>query len=292
MVLEIEDSVDRGLSAVESQEAISAAVLLSTYNGEQYLREQLDSLIDQSHQNIVVHVRDDGSTDGTVAILQGYQSHFPEKFKVYIGDNLGSSASFYWLLENVRADVYFFCDQDDVWFRSKVEQHLERYRVQIEPEMVFSDLEIMGARLGSGKNTLLSLQKMDPDYLVRSVIRMLCQNPVAGCAMSLNHAAKEQIFKLGPMPGKVVHDHWFAVVTAMYGSVYFLPQPLICYRLHADNQIGSQTFNFGYVMKKLMNMRATILYDLRLLGSLPKADRPSLLNYIVVKVLANLKRIF
>lgn len=284
--------MDRGLSALESQEAISAAVLLSTYNGEQYLREQLDSLIDQSHQNIVVHVRDDGSTDGTVAILQGYQSRFPEKFKVYIGDNLGSSASFYWLLENVRADVYFFCDQDDVWFRSKVEQHLSCYSGESHPEMVFSDLEIMRMNDGSGKNTLLSLQKMDPCYLVNSITRMLCQNPVAGCAMSLNYAARKKIFDLGPIPVGVVHDHWFAVVTSICGSIFFLPAPLIYYRLHADNQIGSQTFNFDYVMKKIVNLNATILYDLRLLSGLPKSYRPSILTYIAVKVIANLRRIF
>ena len=288
----IGDNVVTRTSSENTGQSMCAVVLLSTYNGEQYLQEQLDSLIDQSHKNLMVHVRDDGSTDGTVEIIKDYQARFPGLFKAYIGDNLGSSASFYWLMENVQADVYFFCDQDDVWFVDKIEQHLKQYGEKSRPEMVFSDLEILDGEMDLGKRTLLGMQKMDPDYLIGAVTRMLCQNPVAGCAMSLNHAAKQKIFELGQMPDKVVHDHWFAVVTAIYGNVRYLPAPLIYYRLHAANQIGSQTFNLAYVAKKLVNLRATILYDLRLLKGLPFTKRPMLITYALVKVMANLRRVF
>jgi hypothetical protein len=94
------------------------------------------------------------------------------------------------------------------------------------------------------------------------------------------------------MPEKIVHDHWFAVVTAVYGTIYYLPEPLIQYRLHAANQIGSQAFDFRYVAKKLINLRVTLMYDLRLMGGLPKVKRPILLEYGMVKLISNLRRLF
>ena len=75
------------------------AVLLSTYNGDRYIEEQLVSLLDQRCDDMVVHIRDDGSSDSTIQIIEAYQARYPEVFRVYRGDNLGSSLSFYWLLQ-------------------------------------------------------------------------------------------------------------------------------------------------------------------------------------------------
>ena len=285
-------NLDTGAARAKNGPEVTAAVLLSTYNGEQYLSEQLDSLVAQTHKTLAIHIRDDGSTDGTLDIIRDYQARFPDIFTLYLGANIGSSGSFCWLLENIEADMYFFCDQDDVWHADKIECHLGRYQNLLKPEMVFSDLEILEKTSGAERKTLLGLQKMNPYYLIGGVTRILCQNPVAGCAMSLNHAAKKQILSLGQMPEKVVHDHWFAIIATLYGDVFYLPEPLVKYRLHASNQVGSQTFNFRYVVKKLINLRTTILFDLRLIRSLPKAHRPYLLRYAVVKLMANLRRVF
>ena len=285
-------NLDTGAARAKNGLEVTVAVLLSTYNGEQYLSEQLDSLVAQTHKTLAIHIRDDGSADGTLDIIRDYQARFPDIFTLYLGANIGSSGSFCWLLENIEADMYFFCDQDDVWHADKIECHLRRYQNLLKPEMVFSDLEILEKTSGAERKTLLGLQKMNPFYLIGGGTRILCQNPVAGCAMSLNHAAKKQILSLGQMPEKVVHDHWFAIVAALYGDVFYLPEPLVKYRLHASNQVGSQTFNFRYVVKKLINLRTTIFFDLRLIRSLPKAQRPYLLRYAVVKLMANLRRLF
>ena len=285
-------NLDTGAARAKNGPEVTAAVLLSTYNGEQYLSEQLDSLVAQTHKTLAIHIRDDGSADGTLDIIRDYQARFPDIFTLYLGANIGSSGSFCWLLENIEADMYFFCDQDDVWYADKIECHLRRYQNLLKPEMVFSDLEILEKTSGAERKTLLGLQKMNPYYLIGGGTRILCQNPVAGCAMSLNHAAKKQILSLGQMPEKVVHDHWFAIIATLYGDVFYLPEPLVKYRLHASNQVGSQTFNFRYVVKKLINLRTTILFDLRLIRSLPKAHRPYLLRYAVVKLMANLRRVF
>ena len=285
-------NLDTGAARAKNGPEVTAAVLLSTYNGEQYLSEQLDSLVAQTHKTLAIHIRDDGSADGTLDIIRDYQARFPDIFTLYLGANIGSSGSFCWLLENIEADMYFFCDQDDVWYADKIECHLRRYQNLLKPEMVFSDLEILEKKSGAKRKTLLGLQKMNPYYLIGGVTRILCQNPVAGCAMSLNHSAKKHILSLGQIPEKVVHDHWFAIIATLYGDVFYLPEPLVKYRLHASNQVGSQTFNFRYVVKKLINLRTTILFDLRLIRSLPKAHRPYLLRYAVVKLMANLRRVF
>ena len=95
-------------------------ILLSSYNGEQYIREQIDSLLSQTQTGVEILVRDDGSTDSTKAILDEYQDR--DRLSWYGGENLGPGLSFWKLLEDSgEADYYAFCDQDDVWDQDKVE---------------------------------------------------------------------------------------------------------------------------------------------------------------------------
>ena len=94
-------------------------ILLSTYNGEKFIKQQIESLLAQTYENIAIHVRDDGSTDGTIGLLNQYSGN--PKVHLYFGDNLGYRKSFAWLLSNCcDADFYAYCDQDDVWMPDKI----------------------------------------------------------------------------------------------------------------------------------------------------------------------------
>lgn len=94
-------------------------ILLSSYNGEKYIAEQLNSLLAQDYPEIVIHIRDDGSTDRTVEIIKEYLKN--PNIRLYEGENVGYKESFAWLLENCRdADYYSYCDQDDVWMPQKI----------------------------------------------------------------------------------------------------------------------------------------------------------------------------
>src|SRR3954471_12353867 len=97
------------------------AILLSSYNGERFLGEQLDSLLGQTHRNLRILVRDDGSTDGTAALLRRYAERHPS-IEVTFGANLRHIASFFWLLDHAPAEAAYiaFCDQDDVWEADKI----------------------------------------------------------------------------------------------------------------------------------------------------------------------------
>lgn len=105
-------------------------ILLSTYNGEKFIVEQIESLLNQTYENIQIYVRDDGSTDGTFAILQGYEKK--NEIKLICGKNLGFCGSFFELLRDVNeGDYWSFCDQDDIWNREKIERavrFLEEYK--------------------------------------------------------------------------------------------------------------------------------------------------------------------
>ena len=265
------------------------AILLSTFNGEEFLSEQLDSLINQKIPNMKVYIRDDGSYDSTPEILINYQLKFPELFEIYLQKNIGSSASFFWLLENVTADYYFFCDQDDVWLPNKLKMHLSDYTEKSRIQLVFSDMMILGKKNDA---TFLDSQKMNAEYLISNPLRMICQNCIAGCSMSINYAARINILNHNNLPEGVVHDHWISILTALYGEVIFLKSPLVFYRNYGSNQIGINFFNIKYFFEKVLTIHKTINHDFQIIKNLPINHQPSLLSYIKTKIFLNIFRIF
>ena len=104
-------------------------ILVSTYNGIKYLREQIESLLNQDYENYEIHIRDDGSKDGTLELLQQYAQKYPQKIYIYKGENLGYKKSFQWLMQHCgQADFFSFCDQDDYWYPDKVSRAVEMLR--------------------------------------------------------------------------------------------------------------------------------------------------------------------
>ena len=104
------------------------SILLSTYNGEKYLSEQLDSILQQSYQNFIIYIRDDGSNDNTLNIIMYYVHNFPSKIKL-VDDKVkhrGAKLSFIWLMSHIESDYYMFCDQDDVWLPNKIELSIDK----------------------------------------------------------------------------------------------------------------------------------------------------------------------
>jgi len=108
-------------------------VLLSAYNGEKYIKEQIDSILAQSWENIDIYVRDDGSSDGTAAILKEYES--AGKIKLELGKNVGFIKSFFWLVVNSGdADYYAYSDQDDSWNSDKIKMAVEKLEEEVSSE--------------------------------------------------------------------------------------------------------------------------------------------------------------
>ena len=231
------------------------AILLSTYNGEAFLAEQLNSILGQSVNDFVIVVRDDGSSDGTVEILANFAAEYPDNFCLLPDDNqnLGARESFgslmRYVLEHRQAlqlerAYMMFADQDDIWVEDKIAREfesllqLEQDGDSIRPTLVHSNLEVIdrdGERIA---NSFIDYQglKTERDNLVN----MALSNLVTGCTALIN---QELAKKALPIPeNAIMHDWWLAVTAAAFGAREFIDAPLVRYRQHETNAIGAQEF--------------------------------------------------
>ncbi|WP_298607987.1 glycosyltransferase family 2 protein [uncultured Thiothrix sp.] len=217
-------------------------ILLSTWNGEAWLAELLASLNRQSFADWELLVRDDGSQDQTNKIILEWQREYPYHLGKFIvdGEHLGSTQSFSRLVEQSTAPYLMFCDQDDIWFPEKIEfslaalQALETELSIVKPIVVHTDLAVVNEQRALIASSFWDMHAFDQD---QSKQAYLLTNVVSGCASIFNRAAADLAF---PVPDQAIqHDRWLALVCAWFGRIYALPQPLLFYRQHGNNQIGA-----------------------------------------------------
>tara|TARA_B100000212_G_C27308783_1_gene504800 strand:+ start:17 stop:862 length:846 start_codon:yes stop_codon:yes gene_type:complete len=229
-------------------------ILLATYNGEKFLREQLDSIVNQEYKIWDLLIHDDGSIDNTILILNEYQNNYPRKIKLLIDQKIFSSASrnFFHLIEHRsrKADLYCLCDQDDIWHKSKLKLVIERYNSidENKPLLIHSDLSLIdsnGKLLEKSHNKLINFQK---DLITE--YSSLYYNPVPGCAMSFNSALADKLFHSQYM---VMHD-WWILLSAIYGNttVLYIKSPLVKYRQHSGNVFGYKKVNILILFIRLL----------------------------------------
>lgn len=225
-------------------------VLLSTYNGEHYLQEQLDSLFAQSCKDFEIIARDDGSTDNSLAILKTYAITVLET-----KENLGAKKSFEALLEfaleTQKSDYFMFCDQDDVWEREKIEksyvkiQEIEKNHVDM-PVLVHTDLKVVDAKLSAVYGSFWEYEHIIPSH--NSFHRLLMQNTITGCTMIINKKLAQQCL---PIPeASIMHDWWIGLVASQFGVIGYIQEATINYRQHSSNTIGAKKFTHLTVFKK------------------------------------------
>jgi glycosyltransferase involved in cell wall biosynthesis len=231
----------------------SVSILLSTYNGEDYLDSLLESLLFQEFTNFIVYIRDDFSEDNTLNIVNHYCTRFPNKFRL-IKDNLGNlgvSKSFMQILSSVESDYYLFCDQDDVWLPNKISS-LYNFTLRINPYtlnipfLLFTDLKVVDSELNIIHNSYWTYQSIFPK-ISKSWKNLIAQNVGTGCTMLFNNPAK--MISLPFVLDKMYHDHWLMVNAAKYGNIFYLKDTNILYRQHLSNKIGASGSIFYYFKK-------------------------------------------
>ncbi|TMO82046.1 glycosyltransferase family 2 protein [Pseudoalteromonas spongiae] len=223
----------------------SVAVLLATYNGEKYLAEQLESILYQRDIEPHIIIRDDGSSDQTLAIVDTYVSRYPNQITIIKKETAsnGHLANFSALCEYALATPFqFFCfaDQDDVWHETKVKCLLTRLaeaQSNIDtPVLVHSDLCVVDENLNLINSSFVQYQGL-PDPATHDFPLFCHQNVVTGCATLFNRALLEIAT---PLPDKViVHDYWFALNAKVFGKLIFEGKSLVNYRQHNVNSIGA-----------------------------------------------------
>ena len=223
-------------------------VLLSTYNGEKFLEEQLQSLVDQEGVDVDILVRDDGSTDSTHDILNAWQQE--GKLQWYTGENLGPSGSFFNLLKCApRVDFYAFSDQDDYWMPNKLAsavKSLAGYQSHT-PQLYFCNKELVNQDLTPiGNNASHNLLITKGNAFLES--------PASGCTMVFNSSLRDIVVKY--LPAKwILHDRWLFLSAVFFGVVVYDKKTFIKYRQHGGNVVGGiseedKFHNFGRIIQK------------------------------------------
>ncbi len=208
-------------------------ILLSTYNGEKFLCELMDSLLAQDYPCLEILVRDDGSSDGTRDILLDYSGKH-ENVQAVFGPNLGVVHSFLKLIEisSLDADYFAFCDQDDVWLPEKVTRAvnvLEAMPPNI-PLLYCSRVTIVDEQL-----RYLGMSKLP--QRPPSFENALVENVATGCTIVIN-ASSKRLLLCGTPRNALMHDWWMYLVVAAFGEVIYDSQSLMLYRQHDSNVVG------------------------------------------------------
>lgn len=203
---------------------------MSTYNGEKYIEQQLDSIFTPP-KNIFLYVRDDGSKDRTIEILKDYGIKHAVPIEVNEGKNVGSAESFLTALRDCpKADYYAFCDQDDVWINGKLSVASEQIGATNQPVLWCSDYQVTDS----------DLRVMIPSVLkqpVQDSVRAVFYNNVPGCTMVFNWALMQELRKVN-ISNIRMHDIMAINVALITGKVIFDKTPYVLYRQHGNNVLG------------------------------------------------------
>jgi glycosyltransferase involved in cell wall biosynthesis len=239
-------------------------VLLATYNGARFLPELLHSLEEQSHRDFRLIVRDDGSTDDSVDIVERWSKPAGiDTLFLRDGDRgLGAKGNFARLLEASDRPYFMLCDQDDVWLPHKVEAarsaivSAEHRAGPTTPVLAHCDLKVVGEDLQIMDQSFWKHQRFKSTYVDRShasdPVRkgLLIRNFVTGCATIGNAALRQRAL---PIPDEsAMHDWWLALIAAYLGEIRSIDEPGLLYRQHISNSLGAKNWSARSIAGKLL----------------------------------------
>ncbi|WP_281446839.1 glycosyltransferase [Leuconostoc mesenteroides] len=238
------------------------AILLSHYNGDKYVKEQIDSILGQQISNDIslsLFVRDDGSTNSDLSILKYYEQQ--KQLTLFAEKNVGVKLSFYKLMEKIEGfDYYFFSDQDDVWLENKVQSMVNRLQkfenINQFPVGVFSDLLIADKYAQSTgklmKHSDFCLMSENKNFARENILKYYM---VTGASFAFNEAARCSAVKMGSgiFKNTNMHDSTMAFMIVLSGTLLYLDKPLVLYRQHENNVIGYHEQNS--ILKKIQTLQ-------------------------------------
>lgn len=262
------------------------AILMAVYNGEKYLKEQIESIIGQTYDKWNLYIRDDGSTDCTLEIIRDF-SKIDNRISL-IDDpqkHLGPSASFMKLLQTTQSDLYMFCDQDDVWLSTKIEKSLEAFLIYShrgQPIVVHTDVEVVNEKLETLAKSHWKDCNLDPDKLKTYNYLALCCY-TQGNTMLFNEAAKQLCI---PYSGLFMHDWWVSTrVLKANGIIVSVKEQLVLYRQHTNNVLGFSYGKNNSIVKKIGKLRGILQSNYENYEKLRTDNYGSIFKYVYYKLL-------
>ncbi|MBQ6554665.1 MAG: glycosyltransferase family 2 protein, partial [Firmicutes bacterium] len=216
-------------------------ILAAAYNGEKFIKQQLESVLTQTYENWHMTICDDCSTDGTKTLLDEYAKKYADKISiVYNTKNLGVKKTFFKLLSVTDADHIMFCDQDDIWNSDKIQKTLDCMleNENNSPLLVHTDMSVINE---AGELISPSFHQMQSiDASKNSLNRIVVQNTVTGCSMMINR----ELAKLIKEPScNTLHVGCIALTASALGKIVFLPEATMQYRRNTANIRGARSMS-------------------------------------------------
>lgn len=234
------------------------SILLASYNGEKYIAEQIESILNQTEKNFCLYINDDCSTDNTFKIAKEYEKKYPDKIKVTKNDKNSGNAKYNFInMMTEHKDKYvMLCDQDDIWIPNKIEITLKKM-LEVEnrygketPILIHTDLKVVDYNLKEISNSFKHY--IYANYDKTKLNNLIIQNIVTGCTAMYNKSLANLIKY--PEGFIVMHDWWLALIASAFGVIDHCDEQTILYRQHGDNSVGvrnmrSLKFIIDYAMK-------------------------------------------
>ena len=251
-------------------------ILMATYNGEKYLAEQLDSIINQTYHNWNLLIRDDNSTDRTLEIIQDYQKK-DNRIKLLKDNegNLGIVKNFEELLKNSESEFIMFSDQDDIWIENKLDVYLKTAeKIKIKGFLLHSDAILFD----KNKSNILKDTFTSKKAINKGLENVFFNYFVQGATILISKEIKNFIL---PFPKEVyLHDRYIHLISELFFERIFVNKALIYYRQHGDNQIGAKNTIRELLLKRYFDERdrqlIKIIYNKY--GSLLTEDKKKLIE--------------
>lgn len=237
-------------------------IIMAVYNGQEYIREQLESLKDQKYTEWRLVIRDDRSSDKTAEIVKKFSDEVEQEVIFKVNEKPSGSAknNFALLINDAKeSDYVMFCDQDDIWKKDKIEitfnkmkQAEERYGRDF-PLLVHGDVEVIDENGNINADSMFEMSHINADSKLPQI---LIQNHVTGCTMMCNKKLIAGISEYASSEYIIMHDYLAALYASVFGKIEVIKKPLLSYRQHSGNSVGAKNNNNPvYLLKRLANGR-------------------------------------
>jgi len=272
-------------------------ILLPCFNSEKFLNQQIDSIMAQTYPHWRLIIRDDGSSDNTLKIIESYIKTIPEKI-VLISDNntnLGTKKNIEILLQSSTSQYIMFSDHDDIWLSNKIEISLNKM-IETElnnpnyPILVHTDLQVVSEDLSIIHKSFFEYTRTKP-WFTKDLYYLANHSCVTGCTMIINKLAQKMVL---PIPDvALMHDFWFSLVVCQHGKIEHIATPTVLYRQHTSNVLGAQKVDKIYFLKKFRNLKNIWTLNSNVIKTL-KIINPkfSYIKWLTVKIQINFSKFF
>lgn len=265
-------------------------ILLSTYQSEKYIEQQINSILNQTHSEWKLIIRDDSSSDNTVQLINKYKNNYPDKIFILNDNrgNIGTVESYEYLLDSANSEYIMLCDHDDIWVSDKITTLIVKMNEMEKdypnlPILVHSDLAVVDSNADMIHSSFWHFSKLNPEILLSFNYLGVC-NGITGCTVLINYRARE--ISLPFSKNARMHDAWIALCVSKYGKIGYVDKPTVLYRQHELNQIGAKEGKnlIHYTQAKFKSIKQVIKQNKIQLKMLHELKYGSLLKYSYYKI--------